>query len=179
MTINKPDHFLDRELDHLRAEMTTVATPANVEAALLSAFVKHQRAREKLLSKQSNKQSWLTTLGQWLAPVSAVAASVVMAGWLSLGLLRPTSQVLPFTAGDQALQVKSIGDENSAPFFALQSFEQISLEPNPRLIETQIPRTMLASMGASVSPDTAGDLVRAEMLVSATGQPLALRFLAQ
>jgi hypothetical protein len=175
MNPNPSDNFLDRELDHLRVEMTNVATPSNIEAAVLNAFIKHQRAPAKARSKQS----WLATFSHWSAPVTALAASVVMGAWLSLNLLLPTTQTLPVTAGDQTSQIENTSGENSAPFFALQSLEQISLEPNPRLIETQIPKMMLASMGASVSPDTASDLVRAEMLVSANGQPLALRFLAQ
>jgi hypothetical protein len=178
MNIDKFDNFLDRELDHLRTEMAAVATPSNVEAALVSAFAKHQRSPEKLRRKQRSKQSWLATCAHWLAPVSAVAASVVMVAWLSLNLLAPTTIVSPVAARDQASQLESTSGENGAPFFALQSLEQISLEPNPRLIETQIPRTILASMGAAVSPDSASDLVHAEMLVSAAGQPLALRFLA-
>ena len=63
------------------------------------------------------------------------------------------------------------------PFIALQSLEQIALEPQPRLIETAVPRMWLASYGVPVSPEVAGDSLRAEMLVSANGQPLAMRFL--
>jgi hypothetical protein len=35
---------------------------------------------------------------------------------------------------------------------------------------------MLGSIGVDVAPEVAGETIRAEMLVSASGQPLALRF---
>lgn len=185
MTINKSDNFLDRELNYLRIQMSEVTTPPAAEDAVLKAFVNHQRAQANARPNTNEhvnpvrRKTWFTAFGQWIAPVTALAASVVMGVWMSLSLLLPTDQLLPVEITDATSQVGNIGSENSAPFFALQSLEQISLEPNPRLIETTIPKMMLASMGASVSPDTASDLVRAEMLVSATGQPLALRFLAQ
>jgi hypothetical protein len=43
------------------------------------------------------------------------------------------------------------------------------------MIETEVPRMELASLGVPVTPENAGDSVLAEMLVSADGQPLALR----
>jgi hypothetical protein len=38
-----------------------------------------------------------------------------------------------------------------------------------------VPRTSLAALGLPLTPENAGDSVRAEMLVAADGQPLALR----
>ena len=60
-------------------------------------------------------------------------------------------------------------------FIALDSFERIEAEPAPRLVETEVPRTMLAALGLPATPENAGDAVRAEMLVGAGGEPLALR----
>lgn len=172
MNMNKSDDFLDRELNHLRIEMTNVKAPSNIEATVLSAFIKHQRAPEKA----RRKQSWLAAFSHWAAPVTALAASVVMGAWLSLNLVLPTEEILPLEVTDATSQINNSGRSNGAPFFALQSLEQISLEPNPRLIETQIPKMMLTSMGVSVPPEMAAESLRAEMLVSAAGQPLALRF---
>jgi hypothetical protein len=172
MNPNPSNDFLDSELDHLRVEMTNVKAPSNIETAVLNAFIKHQRTPAKLRSKQS----WLTAFSQWIAPATALAASVVMGLWMSLSLLLPTEEILPVEITDAASQIDNAGRDNSAPFFALQSLEQISLEPNPRLIETRIPKMMLASMGVSVPPEMAAESLRAEMLVSAAGQPLALRF---
>jgi hypothetical protein len=67
-------------------------------------------------------------------------------------------------------------DEQS-PFIALQSLEQIALEPRARVVQTTVPRMILAAYGVPVSPEVAGETMRAEMLVSANGQPLAMRFI--
>ncbi len=150
------NNFVDRELDNLRVHIAPHAAPPKVEAAVLKAFASRQRA----LSNAN--RGWAGSIGQWLAPGTAIAASVGMSVWmlLSISVSTPPAQIA----------------ESDAPFFALQSLEQIALEPNPRLIETQIPKLMLASMGVAVSPEIASESVRAEMLVSAAGQPLALRF---
>jgi hypothetical protein len=38
-----------------------------------------------------------------------------------------------------------------------------------------VPRTALAPLGVTVTPENASDTVKAEMLVAADGEPLALR----
>ncbi len=154
---------LDRELDHLRAQLLMHNTPANVHAAVMKRFAKKHSAGPFSFR--------FGNVGQWLAPGTALAASVAMSAWM---LLSPLAAITPAITNDARL---SRG--NNAPFFALQSLEQIALEPNPRLIETQIPKMMLANMGMAVSPEMIGESLRAEMLVSAAGQPLALRFTAQ
>jgi hypothetical protein len=179
MNPNPSNDFLDRELDHLRVQMSAVTTPPAVEDAVLEAFANHRCTQANSKSNTNNperRKTWLTAFSQWIAPATALAASVVMGLWMSLSLLLPTDQISPVEITDAASQIDNAGRDNSAPFFALQSLEQISLEPNPRLIETRIPKMMLASMGVSVPPEMAAESLRAEMLVSAAGQPLALRF---
>ena len=65
--------------------------------------------------------------------------------------------------------------DKGAAFIALDSFERIEAEPAPRLVETEVPRTMLAAFGLPAAPENAGEAVRAEMLIGAGGEPLALR----
>jgi len=60
-------------------------------------------------------------------------------------------------------------------FIALDSLERIEQEPAPRVLETEVPMSSLAALGVPLTPDNAGDAVKAEMLVAADGQPLALR----
>lgn len=43
------------------------------------------------------------------------------------------------------------------------------------MVATEVSRTSLATLGVPLTPENAGDSVRAEMLVAADGQPLALR----
>jgi hypothetical protein len=153
-----------REFTHLREMMTPLAAPPHVEAAVMKAFAKKHRASGGLFSREQ--------LGQWAAPGTAVVTSVGVSVWL---LMVGLSGGAMNGAGMQA-SAQKISANNDQPFIALQSLEQIALEPNPRLIETQVPKMLLAGMGVTVSPEMAGETLRAEMLVSAAGQPLALRF---
>jgi hypothetical protein len=95
-----------------------------------------------------------------------------MSVWMVLvPMLQLAPDVIP-----SASNMTSGSVETETPFIALQSLEQIALEPRPHLIEANVPRMMLASYGVPVNPESAGDSVRAEMLVSASGQALAMRF---
>lgn len=161
------ENFLDGELHHLRDKLAAHAAPPLVKGAILAAFANQHRAAPSVPSGNRLPNSF----AQWFAPATAVAASVGMSIWMLLSVsLGPATRVEPSEISAAASNI------NAAPFIALRPLEQISLEPNPRLIETQISTLMLASMGVTVSPDAAHESVRAEMLVSAAGQPLALRF---
>jgi len=148
---------LDRQLGQLREELEHQQTPARVEATLLQAFARHQR------------KSWFGRVGLWLAPAAGLAASVGMAAWITLAPMTNAP------IGTDPPNTVAIDDQS--PFLALQSLERIAAEREPRLIETAVPRTMLASLGIPVDPEVAGESMRAQMLVSAEGQPLAMRFL--
>ena len=63
------------------------------------------------------------------------------------------------------------------PFLALKPLERIALEPGTTMVATEFPRALLADWGLPVAPDRAGEPVRAEMLYSADGEPLAVRLL--
>ncbi len=154
--------LLSDSLAKLRTASTTLAAPARVEAALMNAFTSAHKAREV-------KRRWRAFLAQWLVPGAALAASVGMSAWMVLApMARPMI--------DHSVELAANAAYNDAPFIALRSLEQIALEPGPRVIETTVPRMWLASYGVAVNPETAGDTLRAEMLVSANGQPLAMRF---
>lgn len=155
------ERLLDERLDSLRAATESLAAPAHLETKLMSAFKAQHAARRRR-----------DLIAQWFAPGFALAASVGMSAWMVLApMARPVLE--------PGLAVTSAGARLLAdtPFIALESLEQIALEPQPRLIETVVPRMWLASYGVPVGPDVAGESMRAEMLVSANGQPLAMRFL--
>ncbi|MBL8525639.1 MAG: hypothetical protein JNN20_18310 [Betaproteobacteria bacterium] len=160
VTLNaEQQNRLDANLDSLRSATEPMAMPAAFEAKLMSAFKAHH-------AKKRRRE----ILAQWFAPGFALAASVGMSAWM---VLAPMAQPA-LDAGPDAMTMLANAE---TPFIALQSLEQIALEPQPRLIETAVPRMWLASYGVPVSPEVAGDSLRAEMLVSASGQPLAMRFL--
>jgi hypothetical protein len=66
---------------------------------------------------------------------------------------------------------------DDAPFLALRPLERIALEPGTTVVATEFPRALLADWGLPVSPDRAGEPVRAEMLYSADGEALAIRLI--
>jgi hypothetical protein len=65
--------------------------------------------------------------------------------------------------------------DGAGVFIALDSLDRIEQEPAPRMVQAQVPRAALASLGVAITPENAGDSVKAEMLVGANGHPLALR----
>jgi len=151
--------WLDRQFDGLRSATEQLSASPALEARLMKEFkARHSQHRHS------------ERFTQWFAPGFALAASVGMSAWM---VLAPMAVPAP----DASSHAAYLAANNNAPFIALQSLEQIALEPQPRLIEAAVPRTWLASFGVPVSPETAGDSLRAEMLVSASGQPLAMRFL--
>lgn len=155
------EHRLARHLDALRTETATLDMPARYDDALLAAFRSHHAGRRK----QSTLPGFLA---QWFAPGLALAASIGMATWMVFAPLAGMG-----TLPGEPYAMTGSGD---APFVALLSLEQIAAEPSPRVITAAVPRMWLASYGVPVNPEIAGDSVRAEMLVSANGQPLAMRF---
>jgi len=151
---------LDAHLDTLRRQTASLSAPPELQATLAAAFRKHHAG-------QARERRWREVAGQWFAPGFALAASVGLAAWMMM---------LPAAHFGMPRGV-STERADEPPFIALQSLEQIALEPKPRLIETTVPRMWLSSYGVAVSPEVAGETMRAEMLVSANGEPLAMRFL--
>lgn len=174
--ISPPDVALDRALDTLRRESEALNTPPHIETRLMAAFASTTASTRPIESKKSRtiirRDHFSRLLGQWFAPGAAIAASVAMASWMMLSPLSRAiddvvtkSHAAPVDAGDLA-----------NPFIALQSLDRIAQEPAPRLIAANVPRTSLAAYGVPINPEMAGQSVRTEMLVTANGQPLAMRF---
>lgn len=157
------EQWLNNRLTELRESTETLATPAELHANLMQAFAAHHAKKRRG-----------ERFAQWFAPSFALAASAGMSAWM---VLAPIAVPVLDSDTNVAYAVAGAGTPSDVPFIALQSLEQIALEPQPRLIETAVPRMWLASYGVAVAPEGAGDSMRAEMLVSANGQPLAMRFL--
>ena len=159
-TQDTPDHILDGHIEALRQELEGIHAPRCVEKELMQAFAK----------QFPPKKRWYQTLAspKW----AAIGATFSMAALALLLALGP--QRLDPNASARGQPLVSI--DNGMAFVALEPLERIALEPQPRMVEAEVPRTMLAPLGLPVTPENAGDTVLAEMLVAADGQPLALRF---
>ncbi|MDQ2988113.1 MAG: hypothetical protein M3R60_03305 [Pseudomonadota bacterium] len=142
----------------LRDELAAMNAPPGVRKELMAAFALQHRPRR-----------WYQAIpaARWrIAGAIGSLAAVGLAFMLALHAPLHTTLALG-------------RDDSGAVFIALDSFERIELEPAPRVVEATVPRTTLASLGVPVSPENAGDMVHAEMLVGADGHPLALRLAVQ
>jgi hypothetical protein len=159
MDTKDTEALLAPRFKELREELATLDTPRCVEKELMQAF-QHQFCP---------KRPWygFLTLPQWGA-AGALCSLTAMAVLLALS---PHQSI---SVGGPPL----VGIDGGAAFVALDSLERIEAEPDARLVEAEVPRTVLAPLGVPVSPDNAADTVRAEMLVAADGQPLAVRLSA-
>jgi len=144
--------LLDLKLDELKRELGEINAPDALERALVARFGKARTAA-------SRPRLW------WMPPL-ALAATIAMVSWIIRGpdprAVAPSAQSFESEPG---------------PFLALKPLERIALEPGTTMVATEFPRALLADWGLPVSPDRAGEPVRAEMLYSADGEPLAVRLL--
>jgi len=152
----------DPLFDALRAELSRLETPRGVEAELLQAFARLHPPRRRRFHVPGPR-GWLLAGGL----SGLVAGALALAVALQAPRVEDTPQAHPLVALDE-----------SAPFIALDSAERIAAEPAPRMVAADVPRTSLAALGVPLTPENAGESVRAELLVAADGQPLALRLSA-
>lgn len=145
--------LLELKLDDLRRELATLEAPAHIEAELSRRFRGVPRASPR-------PRLW------WMPPL-ALVATLVIVSWMVRGPIHPPSSSVnaPVAADDPG------------PFLALKPLDRIALEPGSTVVTTEFPRALLADWGLPVAPDRAAEPVRAEMLYSADGEPLAVRIL--
>jgi hypothetical protein len=145
--------LLDLRLDAARRGLAQVAAPEALEAALVARFRVQRKPRARP--------------GFWWMPPLALAATIALVSWMVRG---------PAPVAHDGVVVQTTSAD-AGPFLALKPLERIALEPGTRLVTTEFPRALLADWGLPVAPDRAGEPVRAEMLYSADGEPLAVRLL--
>jgi hypothetical protein len=143
--------LLDLKLDELKREIGTLSAPESLEEILVARFnAARPSARPRL----------------WWMPPLALAATIALVSWVIRAPLQ-----------DAAIPAAAAPEADAGPFLALRPLERIALEPGTTMVTTEFPRALLADWGLPVSPDRAGEPVRAEMLYSAEGEPLAVRLL--
>jgi hypothetical protein len=150
MDTHIPNDHLDSQLQALRAETAALNAPRCVEKELMDVF-----------AKQHARRRWYQRIPRLALPAGGAIALAALAVVVLLKAPAGAPQLIQRDAG--------------GVFIALDSLERIEGESNTRMIETEVPRMELASLGVPVTPENAGDSVLAEMLVSADGEPLALR----
>jgi hypothetical protein len=151
--------LLDLKLDELKRELADVHAP-DMEAALRARFRKTRPAAA------ARPRLW------WMPPL-ALAATIAITSWMIRGPMPDAQSLVALAPATTTIE----GDRDAGPFLALQPLDRIASESGTRVVATEFPRALLADWGLPVSPDRAGEPVRAEMLYSADGEPLAVRLL--
>ena len=149
--------LLDLKLDELKRELSEMRAP-DMEAAL------RERFRNTPMTAPARPRLW------WMPPI-ALAATIAITSWMIRGPMPDAQSLVSLAPATTTLE----GDPG--PFLALQPLDRIATERGTRMVTTEFPRALLADWGLPVSPDRAGEPVRAEMLYSADGEPLAVRLL--
>ena len=147
--------LLDLKLDELKREIADMRAP-DMEAAL------RERFRATPATAPARPRLW------WMPPI-ALAATIAITSWMIRGPMPDAQSLVSLAPATTTLE----GDPG--PFLALQPLDRIATERGTRMVTTEFPRALLADWGLPVSPDRAGEPVRAEMLYSADGEPLAVR----
>jgi hypothetical protein len=160
---HEPEHKSGRDpmFDALRAEMDTLQAPRGVEKELMQAFA----------TQFPRKRRWYRLLAPRGWALGGGLAGATLA--LMLAVLVPQDPRTEALSADQPARI-SYGDDGGL-FVALDSAERIEREPAPRMVETEVARSSLAALGLPLTPDNAGDTVKAELLVASDGQALAIR----
>jgi hypothetical protein len=144
--------LLDLRLDEVRHELAQHRAPDDLENRLLGQFRDRKRKAKPRL---------------WWMPPLALAATIGIVSWTVRAPIAP-----PVATAAVA------SEADPGPFLALKPLERIALEPGTTIVRTaEFPRALLADWGLPVTPERASEPVRAEMLYSADGEPLAVRLL--
>jgi hypothetical protein len=148
-------------LDELKTALAAVKAPGHLEDGLVEEF----RALAARQRRSTRPRLW------WMPPL-AMAAAIGIVSWL---VRHPALDAAADPAIEFTTEPAANGDPG--PFLALRPLERIALEPQATVVTSEFPRAYLAQWGLPVAPERAGEPVRAEMLYSAEGEPLALRIL--
>jgi hypothetical protein len=147
--------MLDRRLAEVNRELAAHKPPSALEGALAAQFRRvHRPAHRPIL---------------WWMPPLALAATLAIVSWM----VRVPAPTEPH--GASAANPAQQRDES--PFLALKPLDRIAAEASTTVVASEFPRALLADWGLPVSPDRAGEPVRAEMLYASDGEPLAVRLL--
>lgn len=153
------DAILKPHVQALRRSLTQVQVPEQLEQELLVRF-----------AQQHRPVPWYKKITETYWQFASAAAVVVLVMSVTLQTSRLGHDAWVSTSAETMTLREDI------PFIALGSGEEIAMQDHMRIVQAEVPHTMLASMGISVGADQAGGSSTAEMLFGANDQPLAVRF---
>lgn len=160
------------QLQALKTGAVTPPLPAHVQANLQRAFrMQHATHCGAAVLGAHNlglsRAGWLKTFAAQLAPLLAVA--VVMAG--AIGIYSASQQNNDELNSWRSPKIGYL----QAPFIALKDINLIALELNTTIVETQLSPMQLVRLGMPVNPNVTANVIPARVLVSDSGEALALK----
>ncbi len=178
---------LAEQLALARADLVQELPPAHILASVLAAQARPQAVAQPLPRRMLG---WLASLRRRAGSSPRVpawgSATAGPAGWNqgslprwgAMGLLLLGATVVlvecqesaPYRSGAWQMAQRESG------FVPLVSEATIASNPAAWLVQANLSQASLASLGAPFDPARAGDAVRAELLVNARGDVLAVRF---
>jgi hypothetical protein len=161
-TMNLDEHRKDAngraaEWAAARRVLAHAAPPDSVEAQLLRAF-----------AQRHSPKPWYR---RWTIDALAPLASI---GALGCALVIVASGVHSTGAPDsgRGLVVAAVADDG---FLTLAPPDRIAAAVHPQLKRADLSRQMLVQLGIPIAANAPDELIHAELLVAATGEPLAVR----
>ena len=144
------------EWEAARGTLAQAAPPDHVEQALLRAVARRHAPRPWY-------RRWdLDTVASWVA-IGALSGVLATVGMSLLPGAAPSARVV------RVLAAADVG------FGSIVPPERMAAAVTPQLKQADIPRSALVQMGIPIVADAPDELVHAELMVAATGEPLAIR----
>jgi hypothetical protein len=145
------------EWDAARDALAQMAPPDRVEQALLDAFAR--------------KHAPLPWYRRWNFEAAASWAGIAALGCaIAIGSAGLLTDLTP-----QLARVQRVADVGADGFLPLVPPERIAAAINPQLKEADLSREALVQMGIPIVADAPNELVHTELMVAASGEPLAIR----
>ncbi|MGV7206564.1 hypothetical protein ACLB1G_01770 [Oxalobacteraceae bacterium A2-2] len=136
-----------------RRVLAHAAPPDSVEAALLQAYVRRHK-----------KRPWYR---RWT--LDGLASGAGIASVAVVLLMAVAGTLAPLPQADLAAHAPGDG------FLSLATPEQIAAAVHPQLKRANLTRQALVQLGIPIASDAPDELIHAELLVAASGEPLAIR----
>jgi hypothetical protein len=162
---DRADAALAHWLAAARSDLAARTPPSWLHSELQARLAEHEALRELRATRAVPAQAPARSPWRWLAWLAVPAMA-------ACALLLATAVALqsPARPGGGAVP-------EGAPFIALASMEAIAAEPEKVVVAAELPRAALAHYGLPFDPSRADQPARAELLLSARGAVLAVRFM--
>jgi hypothetical protein len=153
----------------LAGTLDRLEAPPRVEARLVKAF------RAQAGVSRAPVRTWRPVL-TWAAAFAAVLAiGVLVVRERTPEAARPSNSNALILAGADASPAQF--DPNEDGFLPLPGAAQLAPAEDMDMVRVELPRSAMMQVGIEVSPDRAGEIVRADVMVGADGLARSVRFL--